>query len=159
QLMVQRYLCARSQRQAAVAVIASSVVVFLQFAFFLLLGLSLWAWFGVHPPAVAIVKGDDVVPRFIATRLTEIPGAVGVILGALFAVSMTTLSSSLNSSANALVNDHLRPSIGRGWDDHRALLVTRCATVFFGALQAVCGLVGGGFTRSVVDGVLGIASL
>lgn len=158
QMMVQRYLCARSQRQAAAAVVASGFVVFLQFGLFLLLGLALWGWFGVHPPAVAIEKGDQAVPRFIATRLTAIPGAVGVILGALFAVSMSTLSSSLNSAAAALVNDHLRPSIGRDWDDARALRTTRWATLLFACIHATCGLIGGGFARSVVDAVFGIAS-
>jgi len=158
QLMVQRYLCARSQRQAAVALVASGVVVLLQFALFLLLGLALWSWFGAHPPAAALTKGDEVVPLFIVTRLTAIPGAVGVILGALFAVSMSTLSSSLNASAAALVNDHLRPSIGKEWDDARALRATKCATLLFCAIQAACGLVGGRFAGSVVDAVLQIAS-
>jgi SSS family transporter len=158
QLMVQRYLCARSQKQAAAAVVASGFVVLLQFALFLLLGLALWGWFDGHPPASPITSGDQAVPRFIATRLTAIPGAVGVILGALFAVSMSTLSSSLNSSAAALVNDHLRPSIGRSWSDARALAVTRFATLLFGAIQAACGLFGGRFAASVVDAVLQIAS-
>jgi Na+/proline symporter len=157
-MMVQRYLCARSQKQAALAVVASGVVVLLQFALFLLLGLALWSWFGAHPPEVAITKGDQAFPRFIATRLTAIPGAVGVILGALFAVSMSTLSSSMNASASALVNDHLRPTIGRGWDDARALRTTRYATLLFCLIQGVCALVGGSYSRSVVDSVLQIAS-
>jgi solute:Na+ symporter, SSS family len=159
QMMVQRYLCARSQRQAAVAVVASGVVVFLQFGLFLLLGLALWSWFGVHPPAAAITKGDEVFSRFIATRLTAIPGAAGVILGALFAVSMSTLSSSLNASASALVNDHLRPTIGREWNDGRALLATKGAMLLFCVVQGACALVGSNYQRSVVISVLWIASI
>jgi len=158
QLMVQRYLCARSQRQAALALVASGAVVLLQFGLFLLLGLALWAFFGDHPPAIAIARGDQAFSRFIVERLTAIPGAVGVILGALFAVSMSTLSSSLNASAAALVNDFARPAIGARWDDATTLRATRAATVLFACVQGACGVVGGACARSVVDAVLQIAS-
>ncbi len=125
QLMVQRYLSARSRRQAAIALVASGFVVFVQFAFFLLIGLALWEWFGGHPAESPIATGDQVFSQFIVQRLARIPGAVGVILGALFAVSMSSLSSSLNASALALVNDFLKPTVGRAWDDARVLKVTK----------------------------------
>jgi hypothetical protein len=48
QMMVQRYLSARSQRQAAAALIASGFVVFAQFALFLFIGVSLWVFY--HDP-------------------------------------------------------------------------------------------------------------
>lgn len=157
QLMVQRYLCARSRRQAAVALVTSGVVVFLQFALFLLLGLALWEWFGVHPATTPIVRGDQAFSQFIVQRLRAIPGAVGVILGALFAVSMASHSSSLNASAAALVNDFLRPTVGRAWDDARTLRATKLATLLFAVVHGVCALVGGAFAQSVVDAVLQIA--
>ena len=50
QMMVQRYLSARSQRQAARALVASGFVVLTQFALFLLIGVSLWVFYGVFPP-------------------------------------------------------------------------------------------------------------
>jgi SSS family transporter len=157
QLMVQRYLSARSRGQAAVALVASGVVVFLQFGLFLLLGLALWAWFAVHPATRPIAGSDEVFSRFIVQRLVAIPGAVGTILGGIFAVSMSTLSSSLNASAAALVNDFLKPTVGRAWDDARTLRATKLATLLFALVQGVCGLVGGVFSKSVVDSVLQIA--
>ena len=45
QMMVQRYLSARSQRQAATALVASGFVILAQFAFFLLIGVSLWVFY------------------------------------------------------------------------------------------------------------------
>ena len=51
QMMVQRYLAARSQRQAAGALIASGFVVLAQFALFLFIGAALFVFFQVHPPA------------------------------------------------------------------------------------------------------------
>jgi len=158
QLMVQRYLCARSLRQASVAVVASGFVVIVQFALFLVLGLALWKWFGVHPAEAPVARGDAAFPQFIVQRLSKIPGAVGVILGAIFAVSMSTLSSSLNSSAAALVNDFLKPTVGRAWDDARTLRATKLATLLFALVQGACGLIGATLVKSVVDSVLQIAS-
>ena len=158
QLMVQRYLCARSRREAGFALVASGFVVLAQFALFLLLGLALFAWFRAHPPATPIAGGDAVFPAFIAGRLAQIPGAVGVILGGLFAVSMSTLSSSLNSSSAALVNDWLAPTIGRSWSDASRLRATRLAMAGFACVQAACGMTGAALERSVVHVVLAIAS-
>jgi hypothetical protein len=60
QLMVQRYLAARSQKQAAGALIASGFVVFAQFALFLFIGVSLWAWPAhiKHAIATGLVSGS-----------------------------------------------------------------------------------------------------
>ncbi|MBL8841083.1 MAG: transporter [Planctomycetes bacterium] len=167
QLMVQRYLCAKGQREAGRALVASGVVVLLQFALFLLLGLALHAWFTDRPPATPFAKGDEVFPAFIVGRLRELPGAVGLILGALFAVSMSTLSSSLNASASALVNDFggasgsvassTAGSAARDSDAAR-LRRARAATVLFALLQGALALSGTLLTRSVVDVVLQIAS-
>ena len=49
QMMVQRYLSARSQRQAATALVASGFIILAQFAFFLLIGVSLWVFYREFP--------------------------------------------------------------------------------------------------------------
>ena len=54
QMMVQRYLSARSQRQAAMALVASGFVIFAQFALFLFIGASLWVFYGVFPSSDGI---------------------------------------------------------------------------------------------------------
>jgi SSS family transporter len=162
QLMVQRYLCARNGREAGRALVASGFVVFVQFALFLGVGLALHAFFASHPPSAPIVRGDDALPTFVATRLVERRGAVGLVLGAVFAVSMSTLSSSLNASAGALVNDWWRPAFGRNWSDADALRTTKRTTAFFGLVQIACGIGGAvaltSSAKSVVDAVLSVAS-
>ena len=72
--MVQRYLCAKDQRGARRALVTSGVVVLLQFALFLLLGLALHAWFSDRPQDPPLGKGDSVFAAFIVTRLTQLPG-------------------------------------------------------------------------------------
>src|ERR1700761_4776718 len=53
QLMVQRLLAARSLRESRAALLSSGVVIFLQFALFLLIGGGLYVFFGLHPAAFA----------------------------------------------------------------------------------------------------------
>src|SRR5215207_1558240 len=147
QLMVQRYLSARGLRDARRALCASGLVVVAQFAFFLLIGVGLWSFYQLHPPAIPFDRPDRVFARFI---LDELPtGLVGLLLGAIFAAAMT---SSLNSCATVAVNDLLRIS------PERELRVTRVLTAVFGAVQIAVGIAGQWVQTSIVSSVLGIAA-
>lgn len=155
QLIVQRYLAAKTQQQAGLALSLSGVVVLLQFGFFLLLGIGLAAFYATHPPAAPFTKSDQVFLDFIVHHTPT--GVLGLVLGAVFSAAMSTLSSSLNSSASALVNDIVLPLRGLPGDHPSGLALAKLATLAFGALQIVVGMsgLGGG---AVVGQVLGIAS-
>ncbi|MBK8097795.1 MAG: sodium/solute symporter [Planctomycetes bacterium] len=156
QLIVQRYLAARNQAQAAAALSLSGVIVLAQFAFFLVLGLGLAVFYQHHTPAAPFTKSDQVFLDFIVRHTPT--GVLGLVLGAVFSAAMSTLSSSLNSSASALINDIVQPLRGCGMDDPSGLRLARLATLLFGALQIVVGITGLG-GGPVVSQVLGIASL
>ncbi|MCB9877300.1 MAG: sodium/solute symporter [Planctomycetes bacterium] len=157
QIIVQRYLSARSLRDARKALLWSGPVVMLQFAFFLVLGLGLAAFYAAHPPSTPFQKGDRVFADFIVHHLPT--GLVGVVLGAVFSAAMSTLSSSLSASASALVNDFVLPLTGHRQDSKFALRAARAATVVFAALQIGVGISGLGGADAVVNQVLGIASV
>ena len=156
QLMVQRYLCAKSRSEASVALATSGLVVVLQFALFLLIGVALWAWYGQHHPRQGFEKGDEVFATFIVAELPA--GARGIVLGAVFAAAMSTLSSSLNSSATALHTNFWAPLFRPGAADREQLWTVRLFTVGFGALQVAVGIGGQNLEDSVVNAVLAIAS-
>jgi SSS family solute:Na+ symporter len=156
QLIVQRYLCARNQRDAQRALLLSAPIVGLQFAFFLFLGLGLSYYFATLHPDLTFAKNDQAFPHFVVHHLPA--GLVGIVLGAVFAAAMSTLSSSLSASASALVNDFVLPITRHRPDEPFALRASQIATVLFALLQAlvgVCGLGGG----SVVGQVLAIAGV
>lgn len=154
QMLVQRYLCAKSLGDARRAVWMSGIVVWLQFAFFLIIGVGLYGFYQLFPPETAFERADRVFARFI---LDEMPaGVVGVLLGAIFAAAMSTLSSSLNSCATAAVNDLYLP--GREVSAERKLAVTRRLTVAFGLVQVAVGIGGQWLDASVVGSILGVAS-
>jgi Na+/proline symporter len=154
--MVQRYLAARSLPEARRALTVSGLVVLAQFALFLIIGVGLWRFYQLHPPAVPFDRPDRVFVRFI---LDELPrGVIGLLLGALFAAAMSTLSSSLNSCATVAAKDLYLPWIAPDAAPERQLRVTRLFTVLFGAVQIAVGIAGQWLTASVVASVLGIAA-
>jgi Na+/proline symporter len=158
QMMVQRYLAAGSLRKAGRALAASGFVICAQFAVFLLLGVGLACFYDVFPPDTPFEKNDEVFASFIVNHLPV--GLVGITLAAVFAAAMSTLSSSLNSSATAAVNDFYLPRFERDPSVGHVLRVSRGLTVVFGAIQIGVAIAGDALEleRSVIDNVLAIAS-
>ena len=79
QYLVQRLLSARSARHAGLGLVLSGVLVFAQFALFLIIGVMLFAYYQ-HTPAPALGRADEVLPRFIVTTVSG--GMAGFIVAA-----------------------------------------------------------------------------
>jgi solute:Na+ symporter, SSS family len=159
QLTVQRLLTARSQAGAAVALLASGVVVCLQFALFLVIGAGLAAFFDAYPEQVANIQANDrAFAYFIVNYLR--PGLIGLTLAAVFSAAMSTLSGSLNSSATALVSDFIVPLSRRELGESTKLRISRIATGLFGVVQIGIALASywQDADQSVVERVLAIAA-
>jgi SSS family transporter len=156
QMMVQRYLAARSPRQAARALVASGLVVFLQFALFLTVGIALACFFQQFPPAQLIERGDAAFAAFIVREMPH--GLAGLTLAAVFAAAMSTLSSSLNSSAAVAVRDFSRAD-SKHSSPERQLARCKQLTIVFAVLQVAVGVAAQYYAESVVSDALAIASL
>ena len=157
QLMVQRYLSARSQKEAGRALGLSGLVVCGQFALFLFIGVALACFYDLFPPETPFGPDDNdkVFPSFIVHHLPI--GVVGIVVAAVFSAAMSTLSSSLNASAAAAVNDFYLP-----WSKHkpsqkRLLRISRRLTIAFGLVQIGVAVVGQLLRQSVVESVMAIA--
>ena len=156
QMMVQRYLCARSARQATAALLASGAIVLAQFALFLMIGAGLYVFYNHFPPAAELARADRVFPFFIVNELPA--GVSGLVIAAIFAAAMSTLSSSLNSSATASLTDFYRPLVKKELSDERYLKISRWMTAFWGLAQIVVAIAGTGVNESIVNQALGIAA-
>jgi SSS family transporter len=162
QLMVQRYLCSRSVHDARLALLTSGVVVLGQFVLFLTLGAMLFAYYAGAPQelsaitAAGRVQTDRVFPLFIVSHLPR--GLTGLVIAAIFAAAMSTLSSSLNSSAAAAVGDFYMPLTDGRRSDAHYLRVSRALTAAWGGVQVAVAFVAIRLSTRVVDEVLGIAS-
>jgi SSS family transporter len=153
-MMVQRYLCARSQSSASRALALSGIVVCLQFAFFLFLGVQLAWFFSQHVPATPIDKPDQALVTFVVHYTST--GLRGLVLAAVFSASM---SSSLNSVTSSLMNDWFADRMNSA-GDAKSLRLARALTIFFAIVQALIALVAHRMelASTTIDQVLGIAS-
>jgi SSS family solute:Na+ symporter len=153
QLMVQRLLSARNERQSRAALLSSWAVIFFQFTLFLLIGILLY----VHnrdtgmpvPP-----QTDRIYPEFIWNHLPA--GVAGLTIAAILAAAMANLSAALNSLASTTVVDFLGARGGAG--DARSLRVARLATVAWGVVLLGIAIVAR-HSRSVLEAGLTIASI
>jgi Na+/proline symporter len=59
QLMVQRMLAAKNLTESRLALLSSGVVIFIQFALFLLIGAGLFVFYGMHPAALTALHGAN----------------------------------------------------------------------------------------------------
>ena len=157
QLMVQRLLAARNQRQSTAALLSSGVVIFLQFALFLLIGAGLYVFYQQHPGAT-FRTNDYIFPTFI---VREMPiGIAGLLVAAILAAAMSNLSAALNSLSSTTVVDfymRLRPEA----DDRERAMIAKSSTVLWALVLfaiAVYSVKAGG-KGHVVEIGLSIASV
>jgi len=133
QLIVQRLLACRDESDSQKAIIGSALVVMLQFALFLGVGLLLWVHYdGASVDALGLQRGDEVFPKYIIEGLP--PGLSGLILAGIVAAAMSSLSSSLNALASSSVNDLYERIAGETLNGNRGLLISRLLTLFWGVV-------------------------
>ena len=129
QLMVQRLLSARNQRDSSVALLSSGAVILAQFMLFLLVGAGLWYFYRLNPPAASFPTSDYVFPTFIVDHMP--PGMSGMLIAAILAAAMSNLSAALNSLSSATMVDfylRFRPETAEG----SRLRLSRTATILWG---------------------------
>lgn len=156
QLMVQRYLCAPNLKAAGRALGLTGWVVGAQFGLFLLLGVGLAAYYKLNPPMTPFARAEDVFPVFI-NQVMPI-GIKGVVLAAIFSAAMSTLSSSLASSATAAVSDLYLPLARGEVSESRSVNISRALILVFGLLQMCVAWAGSLMAQSIIDSVMAIAS-
>jgi len=164
QMMVQRYLACRSRRDSQMALIASGVIMLAQFFVFLTIGVMLYCFYDLFPMEQELTQADRVFPTFIVQEMPS--GISGLIIAAVFAAAMSTLSSSLNSLSSSTVNDFYRAYIAPKASDGHYLRVSRLVTVAWGLVLVVVSIlarnwgevleVGLTITSLVMGSVLGV---
>jgi solute:Na+ symporter, SSS family len=126
QLIVQRLLAARNQRQSVTALLSSGIAVLFQFALFLLVGVMLFAYYRV--PSASFGRADRIYPTFIVTRMPH--GISGLLIAAILAAAMSNLSAALNSlSSSSMMDFYLRGN--RGISEQRKMRISRVSTLLW----------------------------
>src|SRR5258708_2413083 len=129
QLIVQRLLAARNQRQSVAALLSSGVAILAQFALFLLVGVMLFAFY--HVPSATFGKADRIYPTFIVTQMPH--GISGLLIAAILAAAMSNLSAALNSLSSTTIIDFYLQRHPQA-DERRKIRLSRIATVLWALL-------------------------
>jgi SSS family transporter len=155
QLMVQRLLAAKSERESRAALLASWFVIFFQFTLFLVIGVILFVYYkdlALPPPKPA----DRIYPQFIWNSLP--PGIAGLVIAAILAAAMSNLSAALNSLASTTVMDFYRRMSHSQRSDADWLKLARRVTLVWGAVLFGIAVLAQG-VQSVLEAGLAIASV
>lgn len=126
QLIVQRLLAARNQRQSVAALLASGAAIFFQFGLFLFVGIMLFAYYML--PSSHFGRADRIYPTFIVNQMPH--GISGLLVAAILAAAMSNLSAALNSLSSSTMVDlylRLRPVS----DEAKRIRLSRVATIFW----------------------------
>jgi SSS family transporter len=129
QLIVQRLLAARSEKQSAAALLTSGAAILFQFGLFLMLGVMLFAYY--HVPSAQFGRADRIYPSFIVNRMPH--GISGLLIAAIVAAAMSNLSAALNSLSSSTILDfylRLRPQTSEA----ERMRVSRRSTVIWAVI-------------------------
>jgi len=154
QLIVQRLLAARSQRQSVLALLSSGAAILFQFGLFLLLGVMLFAYY--MAPSAHFGKADRIYPTFIVTQMPH--GISGLLIAAILAAAMSNLSAALNSLSSSTIMDlyvRFRPQT----DELGRMRLSRFSTVLWASVLFVLAVLCLHRVSRVIEVGLQIASI
>ncbi|HEY9559419.1 MAG TPA: sodium:solute symporter [Anseongella sp.] len=174
---VQRYHAASDEKEARRSIwICAKLYLPLSLLFFII-GTCLYAYYQVNPELTNLIKiqaaaeqlgagaseeaiaaraanmqpaayGDKVMPYFMATKLPA--GIAGLIISAILAAGMSTISSGMNTSATVFSEDIYKRYIRKNINGKHKLRVLFIATTVFGLIGLTAGMAMIG-VKSILD--------
>ena len=181
QSYVQRYIASDSDAAAARSVWLGGLLYVPVSAVFFLIGTTLYVFYQQSPGELQAIRevvaeqklveagetadaetipiraatlsdadiGDRVFPWFIVTHLPM--GLRGLLIAAVFAAAMSTVSTSLNSSATLVLEDYAKRFVAPAMGNAAAMRVLRGATVVWGVIGTGLALLLVRYTKSALD--------
>ena len=140
---VQRYLASKSDGEARKSVWLGGLTYLPLSAVFLFIGTALFAFYTAHAQSLPASlrdpsRTDSVFPWFIVSALP--PGVAGLLIAAIFAAAMSTISTCLNSSATILLTDYYRRFFNPRADERRSMRLLRATTIAWGIAGTAAAL-------------------
>lgn len=136
---VQRYVAAKSMREARIGMLVCVVSSLPIWAFYMFLGTALFAFYQVFPatPAAEMLDGtrkaEQILPFFIVNQLPM--GVVGIVTAAALSAAMSAMDASINSVSAVYTVDIYRRHLNPQATDAQALRAAKLASVTVSALS------------------------
>ena len=139
QTVIQRYLTTKDERSARQSILMNGAMSVGVSIVFFVIGAGLYTFYKTNPAAMdfTMQKADVIFPFFMMSQLPA--GVAGLLIAAVFAATMSTISSNINSVATAFSIDFYkrrRPQTG----DKEMLRVARRACVAAGVIGMAIAL-------------------
>lgn len=139
QTVIQRYLTTKDEKAAKNSILLNGLMsVFVSVAFFAI-GAGLYTFFKTHPAEMdyTMAKNDIIFPFFIMSQLPA--GVAGLLIAAIFAATMSTISSNINSVATAFTVDFYQ-RFKKNATDRNILLTARYSSLISGVFGMLIAL-------------------
>ena len=138
QTVIQRYLTTPDEKSAGRGILVNGVMsVFVSVAFYMI-GTGLYTFYKTHPTEldVTMTQSDAIFPFFMMSQMPA--GIAGALIAAIFAATMSTISSNINSVATAFSIDFWKRF--RRTTDSQLVVVARWASVVSGMIGLLLAL-------------------
>lgn len=161
QNFVQRYMASGSDKKAKFSALFGSLLYVPVSVLFFYIGTALFAYYTARPDLLPAElhepgTGDKVFPHFIVNGLPS--GITGLLIAAIFAAGMSTVSTSLNSAATIILNDYYQRYINRNANERSSMTVLYISSIAVGSLGVIIALSLVG-VESVLDAWWSLASI
>lgn len=158
---VQRYMTTGSEKEAKSSALFGSLLYVPVSIVFFYIGTALFAYYTAQPdllPAELKVPGaaDKVFPHFIVNGLPV--GITGLLIASIFAAGMSTVATSLNSTATIVLSDYYQRYFNKNANEKSSMKILYISSLIFGVLGIVIALALVG-VESVLDAWWGLASI
>jgi len=140
QSVVQRYMTTKDEKATGRSIWLNGFLSIPVTIVFFLLGTGLYAYYTSNPERMAVVNPniDSVFPQFIVAQMPA--GVAGLLIAAIFAAAMSTLSSNINSVAAVITSDFYK-SLAKKANPKLSMGIARWSGVIVGVLGIGMALV------------------
>jgi SSS family transporter len=133
QAVIQRYLTTKDEKSAARSIWTNAILAIPASLLFFGIGSALYSYYKTHPAQLdpTLTKTEALFPLFIVENLPA--GVAGLLIAGVFAASMSSLDSAMNSVSAAVTTDFYR-RFKKDVTEAACLRLARIVTVIIGLL-------------------------
>jgi len=138
---IQRYLTTGTDREAKSSALLGSLLYIPVSLLFFYIGTALFSYYTIQPGLLAEnIKdtGDMVLPHFIVTGLPA--GITGLLIASVFAAGMSTVSTSLNSTATIFLTDYYKRFINKNASESSSMKVLYISSLITGTAGIIVAI-------------------
>jgi len=159
QTQAQRTLSAKSEKTVRTILLANGLARFPIVFLYCTAGLILGTFAAMNPEFLSQIdpeRPDTLVPLFIVQYLPH--GIIGILVVALLAAAMSSLSSVVNSLSAVLIEDYVRLT-GKELEKERYVFWSRVTVFFWGIVIVVLSIYAGDIAPTVIEAINKIGSV